>query len=590
MTRMNRRSGLGSRLVVKLSMMILAVLVLLSAALVYLQIRNTKQASEEAIGSFSMHVAEAYAGSFDMAAYGSFMKDAKESDLYWTIRKELDRYRQQIGAFYVYTVKIDEQGQPIILIDGQPKDDASASPIGEVTDMPKAAIDEVLAGRTAKTGIIHNPEYGDYISSFAPLRDANGQVIGALGIDTDVSVSKQIYRDVLRKSVPLFIMMGLATLVVFLLIAWFLSRTLRPLGRIVRGAEAIARGDLADAQRHLGGTRVRSGDEIGQAYAAMLGMIERLGATLGAVVRDVKTTTQDLLHAADQFGAEADGMVASSVQLERSTAGLADGARHQRVGAEESARSMEEITLAIQRVVEAATSVAGASSDALSTAEQGRTAIGQLKTQVASMSEVADRTKASVQVLGDCMHEIEPALEAIAGIADRTKILALNASIEAVRAGEHGAGFAVVAGEVRKLAEASASSAARVTSLLQQIRQESARIGESMTAEAEEMARGEALSIEVETLFDRTIERFDFVDGHIVGISAASQQVLAGSEEVAASVEQMSQISVQTSDNASTLQEMSASQLAAARRIVDQTEQLKRRGAVLDAAVAQFKL
>ncbi|MFD2329151.1 methyl-accepting chemotaxis protein [Cohnella sp. GCM10020058] len=579
-----------SRLVFKLSVMILTIFVILSSALIYLQVRNTKQASEEAIGSFGMHVAEAYAGHFDMASYETYMKDAQENDLYWQLREALNRYRMEIGALYVYTVKIDDQGQPVILIDGQPKNEETASPIGEVTDMPQEAIADVLAGNTAKTGILHNADYGDYISAYAPLRDSSGQVVGAIGIDTDVSVSNSIYRQVLDKSTPVFILMGALTLVVFLLIAWFMSRALKPLGTIVRGAEAMAGGDLAEAQRQLGARRVRSKDEIGQAYVAMAKMAERLGVTLGSVLRDVTATTEELVRSTDRFGTEAGRMVTLNVELEQSIAQLADGAAHQRTGAEESAKSMEEISLAIQRVAEASSSVAAASGDALATAEQGRSSIRWLKAQVGSMSGVAEQTTSSVQVLNDYMQEIKPILQSIVSNADRTKILALNASIEAVRAGEHGSGFGVVAGEIRKLAEAAAMSATQVTSLLEQIRRESAQIGERMAEEAQEMAKGVELSGEVASLFDDTVDRFVFVNGYIQEISAAAEQVLAGSEEVAASVEQMSQISAVSADSTISIQRMSADQLEAARRIADTTEHLKRRGVVLEEAVAKFKL
>ncbi len=579
-----------SRLVFKLSIMILSTLVILSSALIYLQIRSTKKASEEAIGSFSMHTAEAYAGQFDLKSYKTFLKDERENDLYWSLREELNRYRLQIGAQYVYTVRIDDKGQPIIVIDGQPKGSDSASPIGEVTDVPKEAVEAILKGQSAKTGIIENPEYGDYISSYAPLLDSAGTVIGAIGIDTDVSVSNTIYREVMHKSMPVFALMGILTLAVFLLIALFMSRALRPLGMIVKGAEAMARGDLAEAKNHLDIRRASSKDEIGQAYSAMMMMTERLGVMFGDVVRDVTMTTQDLVHSTDQFRSEADRMVALNVQLGHSITDLVEGAEHQRSGAEESAKSMEEITQAIQRVSEASASVSIASMGALETAEQGRSSILWLREQVASISDTAEQTTNSVQVLNTYMLEIEPVLYAIATIAEQTKLLALNASIEAARAGEHGAGFAVVAGEVRKLAESSSVSVTQITSLLHQIQQESALIGERMAEEAEQMVRGTELSSQVEALFVDTVDRFHFVNSHIQEISAAAEEVLAGSEEAAASVEQIARITAATAENTASIQRMSTNQLEAAKRITDTTELLKKRSSTLEAAVGRFNL
>jgi methyl-accepting chemotaxis protein len=570
--------------------MILTVLAVLAATLIYMQVKNTDKASEEAIGNFSMRMAEAYAEQFDLTAYGNFLKDPQENEAYWSLREELNRYRLQIGALYVYTVQINDPNQPLIGVDGQPRDSESASPIGEITDMPKEAAEAIRQGQSAKSGIIMNPEYGDYISSYAPLRNADGAIIGALGIDTALSVSKTIYRDVLKQSTSVFVIMGVLTILFFLLIVLFLSRALRPLGTIVKGAEAIARGDLAEAQAQLGAKRIKSRDEIGQAYAAMLTMVERLGVTLRDVMSDIALTAQNLVQSSDQFRSEARQMVDLNGQLGQSIVALTDGALHQRVGAEQSAQSVEEMTAGIQRASEASARVTSASGEALDFAEEGKDSIHQLREQVVSMSEVALQTAQSVEVLNASMGEIEPVLGAIAEIADQTKLLALNAAIEAARAGEHGAGFAVVAGEVRKLAEASAVSAARITALLLEIKRESAQIGERMQRGSAEMLKGSELSQRAELLFNDTMNRFVLVNGQIQEISAVFEEVLAGSEEVAASSEQMARISAATAENTAALQRLSDHQSEAAQRIAETTDVLQKRSAALEAAVEKFKL
>ncbi|RJX40277.1 methyl-accepting chemotaxis protein [Paenibacillus pinisoli] len=581
---------LKNRLAVKLSISILALLVILSATLIYMQIQNIKKASNETIGSFSIHIAEAYAQRFDLNAYKQFLNDPQENDLYWSIREEMNQFRSEIGAQYVYTFMIDDQRQPVLLIDGQPKESDSASPIGEITDVPEASINALLNGESSKSDVIRNLVYGDYISSYAPLHDADGTMIGVLGIDTNVSVASTIHREIMKNSTPLFIIMGSLTLLIFALIAWFMFRALRPLRLIVGGAEAIARGDLAEARTILLARNVKSSDEIGQAHSAMNKMLERLGATLGDVLGNITVTTDDLVQSTERFSLEVNQLVSLNQQLEQSITELADGAQHQRIAAEESAKSMEEIIVAIQRVSEASSDVSNASGEALDTVEHGRSSINGLKEQVAFMSQVVHQTTTSVQALNTYMVEIEPVLHSIASIADLTKLLALNASIEAARAGEHGSGFAVVAGEVRKLAEASSVSAAHITSLLQQIQQESSQIGSWMLKESDEMAKSTELFNQVELLFNHTADRFLIVNEQIQDISAAAQEISAGSEEIAASVEQISQISATAAENASAVQSMSANQLQATKRIADTSKQLETRTTGLEEAVSKFKL
>lgn len=582
--------GLKNRLVVKLSLSVLVLLILLFSALIFVQVQNTKQASEQAIGSFNMHMAEAYAEQFDLKSYEAFLQAPEENDLYWTIREEMNQYRARIGAMYVYTVQINDKEEPILLIDGQPRGSDSASPIGEVTDMPKQAIEAVLNGELAKTGVIRNPEYGNYLSSYAPLRDADGKVIGVLGIDTSVSVANSIYRDVIRGSLPVFVMMGTLALLAFAVIAWLMFRALRPLNTVVKGADAIARGDFAEAKAHLGSGKAGSKDEIGQAYAAMIRMADKLGETLGDVVRDMGATAKSLVESTGQFGSESERMLELNRRLEQSVAELADGTKHQRIGAEESAKSMAEMAAAIGRIAEASAAVTEASSEALASAEQGKRSIKGLREQVLSMSEAVTQTSESVRLLQDCMQEIEPALAAISEISNQTKLLALNASIEAARAGEHGSGFAVVAGEVRKLADSSVVAVERVAELLLQIREESDLIGGRMRKEGQEVARGVDVSGEAEKLFELAMDRFVLVNGQIQDVSAASQEMLAGSEEVAASVEQIASITQEAEKNTDAIREMSAQQLETATRIAGTTGMLKERSAGLEAAVEKFKL
>ncbi|OWR26952.1 hypothetical protein CDO73_24350 [Saccharibacillus sp. O23] len=583
-------SALTQKLSVKLSVIIFLVLAVLLSTFVYMQNENVKKASEYTISSFNMNMAEAFASQFDVESYEAFAANPTENEQYWQIRNKLNQYRSEIGAMYVYTVTIDQDQQPILIVDGQPKGSDTASPIGEVTDIPKEAIAKLLKGEKAQTGIIVHPEYGSYISAYVPLIDAGGKMIGILGIDTNVTVANQISDQFLQSSFLFYILMAGMTLIIFAVIAVFLYRALRPLSVIVESSQAIANGEIGKANQLLNTVKNRSNDEIGQTYEAMTKMSVRLGHTLGDVVQEMRDTTQTLVQSSHRFTSEADLLLSMNNQLNESAATLTIEANNQYASAEECARSMQEITSAIERVTHSSADVSGASTEVLEAAARGKSSMDGLQRKITEMAQLVGHTSDSVNTLHLYMNEIGPVLQSITSIAEQTNLLALNASIEAARAGEDGAGFAVVAGEIRKLAGLSSTSASHVVDLLSKISQEVAIIGERMSEESEEIQKSNELSNQVHSLFARTVVRFNQISGHMEEISASAEEILAGSEEVSASVEQISQISKTTADYTLSLQQLSIRQLEASKAIAETTQLLGRSSDSLEKTIVRFEL
>lgn len=133
-------------------------------------IRNAKHAGMEAISSYGIRLSDSYTKGMDISQIEQFLKDPKENDLYWQIRQQLDTYRTQIGALYVYVVRFDDQKRPLIMIDGQPKGSDVASPINEETDIAATEVETLLKGESASSAIIDNPKYGKYISTYTPVK------------------------------------------------------------------------------------------------------------------------------------------------------------------------------------------------------------------------------------------------------------------------------------------------------------------------------------------------------------------------------------------------------------------------------------
>ncbi|TBL68552.1 methyl-accepting chemotaxis protein [Paenibacillus thalictri] len=578
------------QLALRIAMVVVAVIFILSAGYVYLQISNIKTAAQGVITSYGTRMAGSYGKQMNVGKLEPFLKNPKEDDTYWAIRQELNVFREQIGALYVYIVRIDDNRRPLIIIDGQPKDSPSASPINEVTDIPDEAVSLLLKGEATSSQVIDNPQYGKYISSYTPLKGADGSVIGVLGIDTEAAVIDSISGQIIKESVLYYVLMFVMTVIGLALITWVLIRALKPLKWIVSGTENIARGELAKANRLLSEHPVRSADEIGAVYRAVAQMSVNLNEMIGGVVAHVSKTSDQLVQSSDSFASEAKQVLDMNIKANQVVSRVSEGALVQSQSTEESSRAMDEIATAIQRISEASLSASDASSKALDNAESGKETIRQMNLQIRAIASAAQEAGARVAVLQSHSREIEYALSGISEIANQTKLLALNASIEAARAGEHGAGFAVVAGEVRKLAESAAASAEAIGDLLRKVGGESSRISEAMQSGAEEIQTGTVLSEKAERYLVQIVENFGYVTEQIHDISSASEQISAGTEEVAASVGEIAHIAKSSSEQTEQIRELTDAQLHSVQHMADSAAQLSGMTHDMREAIKQIKV
>ncbi|UKS28860.1 methyl-accepting chemotaxis protein [Paenibacillus sp. HWE-109] len=571
---LNGVAWLRKRLVVRIVSAVMIVVMALSAGYIWMELRNAKSAGMETISSYGIRLAESYSKGMDAGKLEQFLKEPKENDLYWTIRQELDTYRKQIGALYVYIVRIDDKSQPLIMIDGQPKDSDSASPINEVTDISEAAVQKLLKSESTSSDLIENPKYGKYISTYSAVKNADGKMIAILGIDTEAGELERMTSSLMKSNVPIYILMLVLTLLGLALVMLFVSRSLRPLKWIGAGAESIAKGDLLHAQQLLTANPVKSVDEIGTVYKAMLQMSNEINDMLKNIVSNVSITSDQFVLTTQHFNQQAHHLLDMNTRVSASIEEVAEGANTVQISTNDSARSMEEMATAIQRISEASFTVSDASTNALGSAESGQAIVHNMNGQFVTITSATEEALRRAGLLRGHSQDIGVALTSITEIAEQTKLLALNASIEAARAGEQGAGFAVVAGEVRKLADHAASSASQIASLLQNIHNEVERMGEAMENGMKEVQTGAALSKKAEAFFTHIVEQFRFVSEQIQDISTVTEQMSAGAEEVTASVVDIAHIAKVSSDGTSNIHKLTHDQLRIAKEIADSADAL----------------
>ena len=233
-------------------------------------------------------------------------------------------------------------------------------------------------------------------------------------------------------------------------------------------------------------------------------------------------------------------LYASVQQISGNAESISSGARSQAQQVGSIAAAIEEMTYTSQENSHLASRASQEAASANEQAGQGGKIVGSTIQGMNTIAEVVMKSATTIEELGKTSEQIGEVVQVIEEIADQTNLLALNAAIEAARAGEQGRGFAVVADEVRKLAERTQKATKEIGQTIKRIQSETHHAVSSMNKGTEEVRRGEAAAAEASSALGSIIGSTNRVADIITQLASASEEQTATSTDIARNVENIS--------------------------------------------------
>jgi len=303
-----------------------------------------------------------------------------------------------------------------------------------------------------------------------------------------------------------------------------------PLKQLSAQAELAARGDLTyfDTPALDRLIKVNARDEFGAMAKAFRQMIVGLRETI---------------HHVNEVTA---AVASASSEISSSTEQMAAGAQEQTSQAGEVASAVEEMTKTILENSKNASNTADTAKQAKQAAEQGGKVVEETIVGMKRIADVVKKSARTVQELGTSSDQIGEIISVIDDIADQTNLLALNAAIEAARAGEQGRGFAVVADEVRKLAERTTKATKEIAAMIKKIQEDTKGAVSSMEEGTKEVDSGIKLADQAGAALKEIVDISQRVTDMVTQIAAASEEQSSASEQISKNVEAISTVTQQT--------------------------------------------
>ena len=391
----------------------------------------------------------------------------------------------------------------------------------------------------------------------------------------------RIERVVHARRKALLIVLGVGFAFALIFGTWTWLAVTRPLDRLTEAARALGDGDLRATVKAHG---------FDAEYVVLAAAFERMGDRLRTVVGDIQREAGDIARAAEQLTDASQQAASSTGQISEALTGVANDAEAQRQHFASSEVILANVGGSARTLGGIAHRSRELGDEIRSTSRRTRAGIAQAVEVLERARQVIDASKGEVDKLEGAFAEVGRFVEMIQGVARQTNLLALNAAIEAARAGEHGQGFAVVAEEVRRLAEQSARAANEVSATVREMRERVASTtkafshGVSGLGDVDAVSRTAAAALDA---VDAAVTGVTDVAGSVGGAATAHESAVTQLVQRLSAAAEQAETQVAASEEAAAAAEETAS---SAEQVAATAQQLAANAARLEALVAGFKV